>query len=101
MPATRPHVVLMDVRMPPTHTTEGLIGRATIRAEHPEIGVLVLSAEVQPHAARRLLDDGTDGVGYLLKERIGDVAELIAAIRTVASGGSAIDPAVVARLAAA
>jgi class 3 adenylate cyclase/CheY-like chemotaxis protein len=96
--ATRPHVALMDVRMPPTHTTEGLLAAARIRAEHPEIGVLVLSAEVQPRAARRLLDDGTDGVGYLLKERVGDVAELTAAIRTVASGGSAIDPAVVARL---
>ena len=96
--ATRPHVALMDVRMPPTHTTEGLTAAARIRAEHPEIGVLVLSAEVQPQAARRLLDGGTDGVGYLLKERVGDIAELTAAIRTVASGGSAIDPAVVARL---
>jgi class 3 adenylate cyclase/CheY-like chemotaxis protein len=96
--ATRPHVALMDVRMPPTHTTEGLVAAARIRMDHPEIGVLVLSAEVQPHAARRLLDDGTDGVGYLLKERVGDVGELTAAIRTVASGGSAIDPAVVARL---
>jgi class 3 adenylate cyclase/CheY-like chemotaxis protein len=101
IPGTRPHVALMDVRMPPTHTTEGLIAATRIRAEYPEIGVLVLSAEVQAQAARRLLDDGTDGVGYLLKERVADVAELTAAIRAVASGGSAIDPAVVAKLQAA
>ena len=96
--AARPHVALMDVRMPPTHTTEGLVAATTIRSEYPEIGVLVLSAEIQPRAARRLLDEGTDGIGYLLKERVGDIAELTTAIRTVASGGSAIDPAVVAKL---
>lgn len=101
IPATRPHVAVMDVRMPPTHTTEGLIAAARIRAEHPEVGVLVLSAEVQPQAARRLLEEGTEGVGYLLKERVADVGELTAAIRAVASGGSAIDPGVVARLEAA
>jgi class 3 adenylate cyclase/CheY-like chemotaxis protein len=98
--ATRPHVVILDVRMPPTHTTEGLKAAAQIRAEHPDIGVLVLSASVDPGAARRLLEHGTDGIGYLLKDRVGDVDELTAAIRAVASGGSAIDPEVVARLAA-
>jgi CheY-like chemotaxis protein len=98
--ATRPHVVILDVRMPPTHTTEGLQAAAQIRSEHPDIGVLVLSASVDPSAAKRLLDAGTDGVGYLLKDRVGDVEELTAAIRAVASGGSAIDPEVVARLAA-
>jgi class 3 adenylate cyclase len=94
----RPHVAMLDVRMPPTHTTEGLDAAERIRSEHPGMGVLVLSAEVQPAAARRLLDGGTEGVGYLLKERVADVAELTTAVRTVASGGSAIDPEVVARL---
>jgi class 3 adenylate cyclase len=97
--AVRPHVVVLDVRMPPTHTTEGLDAAELIRAEHPEIGVLVLSASVDPFAARRLLKNVTHGVGYLLKDRIADMAELTAAIRTVASGGSAIDPEVLALLA--
>jgi class 3 adenylate cyclase/CheY-like chemotaxis protein len=100
LPGARPHVVILDVRMPPTHTTEGLVAADRIRADYPEIGVVVLSAEVQAAAARRLLDGGTEGVGYLLKERVADIAELTAAIRTVASGGSAIDPEVIARLAA-
>jgi CheY-like chemotaxis protein len=98
--AARPHVVVLDVRMPPTHTTEGLEAAAQIRSEHPDIGVLVLSASVDPGAARRLLDSTTDGVGYLLKDRVSDVDELTAAIRAVASGGSAIDPEVLARLVA-
>ena len=97
--AVRPHVVVLDVRMPPTHTTEGLDAAELIRAEHPEIGVLVLSASVDPFAARRLLKNVTHGIGYLLKDRIADMDELTAAIRTVASGGSAIDPEVLARLA--
>jgi class 3 adenylate cyclase/ActR/RegA family two-component response regulator len=101
LPAARPHVAVLDVRMPPTHTTEGIDAAERIRSDHPEVGVVVLSADVHASAARRLLDSGTDGVGYLLKERVGDVAELTAAIRTVASGGSAIDPAVVEQLAAA
>jgi class 3 adenylate cyclase len=99
--AARPHVAVLDVRMPPTHTTEGLDAAQRIRAEHPDVGVLLLSAELQTTAARRLLDGGTEGVGYLLKDRLGDVGELTRAIRTIASGGSAIDPEVVARLAAA
>jgi class 3 adenylate cyclase/ActR/RegA family two-component response regulator len=97
--AVRPHVVVLDVRMPPTHTTEGLDAAELIRAEHPEIGVLVLSASVDPFAARRLLKNVTYGVGYLLKDRVADMGELTTAIRTVASGGSAIDPEVLARLA--
>jgi DNA-binding NarL/FixJ family response regulator len=96
--ATRPHVVIVDVRMPPTHTTEGLEAAELIRAEHPGIGVLVLSAYVDPQAARRLLARATEGVGYLLKDRVGDMEQLTAAIRAVASGGSAIDPEVIARL---
>jgi CheY-like chemotaxis protein len=98
LPAARPHVAVLDVRMPPTHTTEGLDAAERIRAEHPDVGVLLLSAEVQPSAARRLLDGASEGIGYLLKERVGDVGELLAAIRTIASGGSAIDPEVVAQL---
>ncbi|MHB8658477.1 MAG: response regulator [Solirubrobacteraceae bacterium] len=94
----RPHVVVLDVRMPPTYTTEGLQAAEQIRSEHPEIGVLVLSASVDPFAARRLLKNVTQGVGYLLKDRVADMDELTAAIRTVASGGSAIDPEVLAQL---
>lgn len=97
--AVRPHVVVLDVRMPPTHTTEGLQAAERIRAEHPDIGVLVLSASVDAGAARRLLESATDGVGYLLKDRVADIDELTGAIRAVASGGSAIDPEVLARLA--
>jgi CheY-like chemotaxis protein len=96
--ALRPHVVVLDVRMPPTYTTEGLQAAERIRAEHPDVGVLVLSAWVDPAAARRLLAQATDGVGYLLKDRVGDIDQLTAAIRAVASGGSAIDAEVVARL---
>lgn len=98
--AARPHVVVTDVRMPPTHTTEGLDAAERIKLESPEIGVLVLSATLQDAAARRLLDASTGGIGYLLKDSVGDMAELAAAVRTVASGGSAIAPDVVARLAA-
>jgi class 3 adenylate cyclase/CheY-like chemotaxis protein len=101
LPAVRPHVAILDVRMPPTHTTEGLDAAERIRAEHPGVGVLVLSADIHAEAARRLLDGGTEGIGYLLKDRVADLAELSAAIRTIASGGSAIDPEVVDKLAAA
>jgi class 3 adenylate cyclase len=96
--AARPHVVVLDVRMPPTHTTEGLDAAERIRAEYPDVGVLVLSASVDPAAARRLLRNATNGVGYLLKDRVADMDELTSAIRAVASGGSAIDPEVLARL---
>lgn len=96
----RPQVVVIDVRMPPTHTTEGLDAAQRIKAEYPEIGVLVLSAEVQSGAAQRLLDGATEGIGYLLKDRVGDIRELTAAIRTIAGGGAVIDDEVVDRLAA-
>ena len=92
--SVRPHVVVLDVRLPPTHTTEGLDAAHRIKDAYPEIGVLVLSASVDPAAARHLLRSATDGVGYLLKDRVTDVEELLAAIRSVAAGGSAIDPAV-------
>ena len=93
---TRPDVVVIDVRMPPTYTTEGLEAATRIREEHPEIGVLVLSQTVEARAARRLLD-GNDRVGYLLKERVTDARELSAAIRTIADGGSVVDPEVAER----
>jgi class 3 adenylate cyclase/ActR/RegA family two-component response regulator len=99
--AARPHVVITDVRMPPTHTTEGLDAAERIKSETPDVGVLVLSAALQDAAARRLLDASTGGIGYLLKDSVGDIAELAAAVRTVASGGSAIAPDVAARLAMA
>jgi CheY-like chemotaxis protein len=99
MASARPHVVIMDVRMPPTHTTEGLDAAERIKADTPEVGVLVLSAVLQDVAARRLLDTSTGGIGYLLKDSVGDIAELAAAVRTVASGGSAIAADVAARLA--
>jgi CheY-like chemotaxis protein len=98
MTAVRPHVVILDVRMPPTHTVEGIQAAEQIRAEHPDVGVLVLSSWVDPSAARRLLAQATNGIGYLLKDRVGDIDQLTAAIRAIASGGSAIDPEVVARL---
>jgi DNA-binding NarL/FixJ family response regulator len=96
--ADPPDAVVVDIRMPPTHTREGLDAAQRIRAEHPQIGVLVLSQYVEPHHAMRLLEDGTSGVGYLLKDRVADVAELVDAVRRVAGGGSVIDPEVVAQL---
>jgi DNA-binding NarL/FixJ family response regulator len=94
----RPDVVVMDVRMPPTFTTEGLEAAIRLREVAPEVGVLVLSQYVETRHAIRLLQAGTDGIGYLLKERVGDLGELIAAVRRVGSGGSVIDPEVVGQL---
>ena len=93
-----PDVAVLDIRMPPTHTTEGLEAAATIRARHPEVGVLVLSAYVETHYALRLVQETPRGVGYLLKDRVADVNELTEAIRRVAAGGLVIDPSVVAQL---
>jgi DNA-binding NarL/FixJ family response regulator len=93
-----PDVAITDIRMPPTHTTEGMDAARTIRMQHPQVGVLVLSQYVEPHFALQLLDDGATGVGYLLKERVSDVGELTDAIRRVAAGGLVIDPSVVVEL---
>jgi DNA-binding NarL/FixJ family response regulator len=90
-----PDVVLTDIRMPPTNTDEGIRAAEALRDSHPEIGVLVLSQYVEPGWALQLLERGSGGRGYLLKERVGDLAELTRAIRTVADGGSVIDPKVV------
>jgi DNA-binding NarL/FixJ family response regulator len=94
----RPDVVIVDIRMPPTHTREGLDAAKIIRVEHPDVGVLVLSQFVETDYALQLLEDAAQGAGYLLKDRVGDIDELVGAIRRVADGGLVVDPAVVAQL---
>jgi DNA-binding NarL/FixJ family response regulator len=96
--ADPPDAVVVDIRMPPTHTCEGLEAARRIRAEHPPVGVLVLSQYVEPHHAMQLLEGGAGGVGYLLKDRVADVGEVVEAVRRIAGGGSVIDPEVVAQL---
>ncbi len=97
----RPEAVLTDIRMPPTNTTEGIVAAKRIRAEHPEIGVVVLSQFAEEEYAYELLKDGAVGLGYLLKERVSDVEELVRAIDEVSRGGSVLDPKVVEALVAA
>ena len=94
----RPDVVITDVRMPPSQTDEGAAAAETIRAEHPEIGVLLLSQRVEVTRALRLFSDERGGFGYLLKDRVMDVDEFLDAVRRVARGGTAVDPEVVAQL---
>jgi DNA-binding NarL/FixJ family response regulator len=94
----KPDCVVVDIRMPPTHTDEGLRAAQEIRAKHPGVGVLVLSQYVEPAYAMELLAESAEGVGYLLKDRISDVGEFAAAVRRVAEGGSALDPAIVSQL---
>ena len=93
-----PDVCVVDIRMPPTHTTEGLVAALEIRRRFPKIGVLVLSQHVETHYAMQLLSGDASGVGYLLKDRLGDINEVIDAIRHVAAGRSVIDPTVVSTL---
>jgi DNA-binding NarL/FixJ family response regulator len=93
--AHKPDAVLTDIRMPPTHTTEGIDAAKQIRAEYPETGVVVLSQYVEEDYAFDLLSDGVAGLGYILKERISQVDELVRALHDVARGGSALDPKVV------
>jgi len=90
-----PHVVLTDIRMPPTQTDEGVRAAQWMRRNHPDIGVVVLSQYVEADYAIRLFEDGSGGRAYLLKERVGDVEDLVDAIRQVHSGGSVVDRAVV------
>jgi DNA-binding NarL/FixJ family response regulator len=90
-----PDAVLTDIRMPPTHTTEGIEAAKRIRAEYPGVGVVVLSQYVEPDYAFDLLADGVAGLGYLLKEKVREVDELVRALREVCRGGSALDPRVV------
>jgi DNA-binding NarL/FixJ family response regulator len=93
-----PDVAIVDIRMPPTHTNEGLVAAKEIRRLHPGVGVLVLSQYVETDYATELLAEDAAGVGYLLKDRVADIAEFVAAVRRVAEGGSALDPSIVSRL---
>jgi DNA-binding NarL/FixJ family response regulator/class 3 adenylate cyclase len=93
-----PDVAVVDIRMPPTQTDEGLRVAQEIRANHPDVGVLVLSQHVEPAYAMELLAESAEGVGYLLKDRVSDVEEFAAAVRRVAEGGSALDPSLVTQL---
>jgi DNA-binding NarL/FixJ family response regulator len=94
----RPDVAVIDIRMPPTHTDEGFRAAKEIRARHPETGVLVLSQYAEIGLAMDLLSESPESAGYLLKDRVSDVAEFVAAVRRVAAGGSAIDSSIVSQL---
>jgi len=94
----RPDVAVVDVRMPPTHTDEGLRAALRLRADHPGTGVLVFSQYIETRYAARLLQGNAAGVGYLLKDRVADVAEFTEALARVAAGGTALDPEVVSQL---
>jgi DNA-binding NarL/FixJ family response regulator len=96
--AQRPEVVIVDIRLPPTHTDEGLQAAVEIRSAYPDVGVLVLSQYVELGLAMKLLADSAEGVGYLLKDRISDVPDFLASVRRVATGGSAVDPTIVSTL---
>ena len=91
-------VAIVDIRLPPTHNDEGLCAALEIRADHPAVGVLVLSQYVELGLAMKLLANSAEGVGYLLKDRIGDLDEFVAAVERVAAGGSALDPIIVSTL---
>jgi DNA-binding NarL/FixJ family response regulator len=93
-----PDVAIVDIRLPPTHNDEGLRAALEIRSKHPGVAVLVLSQYVELGLAMKLLADSAEGVGYLLKDRISDVNEFVAALRRVADGGSALDPIIVTTL---
>jgi DNA-binding NarL/FixJ family response regulator len=95
---TQPDVAIVDIRMPPTHTDEGLRAAKLIRARWPNVGILVLSQYVQARYAVELLAQGTERVGYMLKDRVSDLDELSGSVRRIGEGGSVLDPAVVAQL---
>jgi DNA-binding NarL/FixJ family response regulator len=94
----QPDIAIVDIRMPPTHTNEGLHAAREIRSRWPAVGVIVLSQYLQPSYAFELLEHGAEGVGYLLKDRLSDLEELTSSVRRVAEGGSVLDPSVVAQL---
>ncbi|GAA4624345.1 response regulator transcription factor [Actinoallomurus vinaceus] len=96
--ADPPDIAIVDVRMPPTHTDEGIKAAVAARARHPKLAVLVLSAYVEESFATDLLAGGTAGIGYLLKERVGRVERFLEALERVVAGGTAIDPEIVAQL---
>jgi DNA-binding NarL/FixJ family response regulator len=95
---TGPDVAIVDIRMPPTYTDEGLMAAQRIRAEHPEVGVLVLSQYVESSYAMRLLEEHPEKIGYLLKERVFDGAVLVDALRRIDDGETVIDPTIISRL---
>ena len=94
----RPDAALIDIRMPPTHTDEGLVAAQRIRAEHPDVGILVLSQYVDARYATRLLEEHPESAGYLLKERVFDVAVLVDALRRIEEGETVVDPTIVSVL---
>ncbi len=96
--ADPPDVAIVDIRMPPTHTDEGLRAAQAIRERHPGVGIVVLSQHVETGVAARVLAEHPAGLGYLLKDRVTDVAEFVTTLRNVARGGTALDPQVISRL---
>jgi DNA-binding NarL/FixJ family response regulator len=95
---TRPDVAIVDIKMPPTHTEEGLVAAQRIRASQPTVGVLVLSHYLESHYAMRVLEEHPERTGYLLKERVKDVAVLVDALERIVEGECVLDPTIVARL---
>jgi DNA-binding NarL/FixJ family response regulator len=95
---TQPDAAIVDIRMPPSHTDEGLVAASMIRTELPEVAVLILSQYIEPSYAMRLLEEHPERVGYLLKERVFDVALLVDALRRLGDGETVIDPTIVSRL---
>ena len=96
--ATRPDAAIVDIRMPPTHTDEGLVAAKAIRTRHPDVAVLILSSYIEPRYAMQLLEEHPERVGYLLKDRVFDIAVLVDALRRLGEGESVIDPTIVTRL---
>ena len=96
--AAPPDIAIVDIRMPPTHTDEGLRAAQAIRERHPDVGIVVLSQHVETGVAARVLAEHPAGLGYLLKDRVTDVAEFVSMLRSVANGGTALDPQVIQRL---
>jgi DNA-binding NarL/FixJ family response regulator len=96
--AHKPDVAIVDIRMPPNNVDEGLVAAETLRAELPEVGVLVLSQYVEESYAQRLMAAGAEGVGYLLKDRVADIDRFVDGVRRVAEGGSVLDPEVVSQM---
>jgi DNA-binding NarL/FixJ family response regulator len=94
----QPDIAIVDIRMPPTHTDEGLVAAKTIRTDHPDVGVLVLSQYVEASYAMRLIEDQPERVGYILKERVFDGAILVDAVRRIVDGDTVIDPTIVSRM---
>jgi DNA-binding NarL/FixJ family response regulator len=99
--AHQPDVAIVDIRMPPTHSDEGLRAAQQIRASYPDMGIVILSQHVDSGTATRALAESPERLGYLLKDRVGDVEDFVSTLRRVANGGSALDPTVVSRLLAA